>query len=193
MTKKFFSVITKSSNMKILTENLVTLKKISCSEGLKDEKPQYFWGPLLNLTFRGWGVFRKTNIQRGIAYKKGLEQFANLRGEGLARKWGAGFLTWLARHDRFYVYPDPRNNCLRIINFNLMLTVIYWVLFLQLSLFYPTNIGFKLVMDSNCGSCWYIWERMDFCIVQCCYKCGISIKCYECHCSYLASKQFDWL
>ena len=60
--QKYFSVITKNSNWEILPQNLVTSK---IEDGIKDEKLQYFWGSLKNLTFMGG--LQKTNIEGVVA------------------------------------------------------------------------------------------------------------------------------
>ena len=45
-----------------------------------------------NPTFRGWGRVHEKPVQRGrIAYKGGLRQFADLRGERLDKKEGVVF------------------------------------------------------------------------------------------------------
>ena len=60
--QKYFSVITKNSNWEILPQNLVTSK---IEDGIKDEKLQYFWGSLKNLTVMGG--LQKTNIEGVVA------------------------------------------------------------------------------------------------------------------------------
>ena len=81
----FCSVVTKNSNWKILTKNLVTFKRW---DGVKYEKLKYFWGSRKNPIFKG----HKKTIYKGIAKEGGLGQFADLRGGGgLTRKKGVVF------------------------------------------------------------------------------------------------------
>ena len=58
----FFSVITKNSNWKILTKNLVSFKIWN----IKDEKFEYYWGSLKN-PILGGGVLKKPTYKGRIA------------------------------------------------------------------------------------------------------------------------------
>ena len=80
MTKKVdkqkrFSVITKNSNWKILTKNLVTVL-------LKDKIEFNISGVHWKIWFLGGGKFTKNQYRvEGLSKKRGLGQFADLRGE----------------------------------------------------------------------------------------------------------------
>ena len=61
----------------IFTKNLVTFKRW---DGVKDEKCKYYEGSLKNLMFRGVVGSQKNQYVGVNSIKRGLGQFANLRG-----------------------------------------------------------------------------------------------------------------
>ena len=67
----FFSVITKNLNWELLTKNLVTFKRC---DGVKDEKFEYYGGPLKNSIFKeGAGFTKKPIFKRELPKNGGLD------------------------------------------------------------------------------------------------------------------------
>ena len=76
LKKQIFSVITNNLNWEIFTKNLVTLGRWNRIKGVIFE---YYRGSRKNRSL-GREVSRKTNIQGELPKKRGLWQFADLRG-----------------------------------------------------------------------------------------------------------------
>ena len=89
-SKMFFSVITKNLNWEILAKNLVTFK-----DGLRVKNFN-----IMGVNWKIWFLWKESQkTYRGEYLKKGLGQFANLRG-GLTKKGAVGEFegSW---------YPSP--------------------------------------------------------------------------------------
>ena len=76
LKKQIFSVITNKLNWKIFTKNLITLGRWNRIKGVIFE---YYRGSRKNRSL-GREVSRKTNIQGELPKKRGLWEFADLRG-----------------------------------------------------------------------------------------------------------------
>ena len=82
--EKCFSVITKNSNWKILTKNLVTVL-------LKDKIGFNISGVHWKIWFLGGGKFTKNQYRvEGLTKQRGLGQFADLRGSLARQERGSG-------------------------------------------------------------------------------------------------------
>ena len=78
----FFSVITKNLNWELLTKNLVTFKRC---DGVKDEKFEYYGGPLKNSIFKEGAGLTKNQYLKGNCLKTGVWTVYRF-------KWGEGGL-----------------------------------------------------------------------------------------------------
>ena len=78
----FFTVITKNLNWELLTKNLVTFKRC---DGVKDEKFEYYGGPLKNSIFKEGAGFTKNQYLKGNCLKTGVWTVYRF-------KWGEGGL-----------------------------------------------------------------------------------------------------
>ena len=76
----FFTVITKNLNWELLTKNLVTFKRC---DGVKDEKFEYYGGPLKNSIFKEGAGFTKNQYLKGNCLKMGVWTVYRF-------KWGGG-------------------------------------------------------------------------------------------------------